>query len=287
MNDIVVQTGANVPDFLKGQAKQSRVGNIDRSDLIVPRVKLLQAISPEVTAFDTAKAGEFWHSVADASLGTSLRAIPIIIRKSQVLWSPRNDDRGILARSTDAVHWDDWQNEDGTPKQFTVKLKGSPQPVTYTLAETVAESGLAEFGSSVPGDKNSPPAAALTYDMLWYFIDHPSLSPAVIINARGSVKKAKMLISKIDNSPVDHYGQVYKIGIKQEQGDEGPYYNYEYSADGFVQDESLFNYCKDMHGVWAEKQWKASDENADPEAAEGSSGHKTSGPLPTEKERKF
>lgn len=255
-------TGTALPDFMK-KGKTTSVGNVDSSDKIVPRVKLLQAISPEVTDFDDAKAGEFFHTIAGHTLGKSLRAVPILIRKTFALWSPRNDDRGLLARASDGVHWDDPFDENGNPRQYTIRPKGSPHDVTYTLAKTVAESGLDKFGSSVAGDPNSPPAAALTYQMLWYFLDHPELSPAIIINTRSSVKKAKMLISKIEGRPVDHFGQVFTIGIKQEKGDEGPFFNYEYTADGYLQDAALYEELGAMYESFKTESWRPSDEGED------------------------
>lgn len=263
-------SGASMPDFLK-TGKTEQVGNINSTDKIIPRIKLLQAISPEVTDFDDAKAGEFFHTIAGHTIGKSIRAVPLLIRKTYALWTPRNDDRGLLARSSDGIHWDDWQEADGSPKQFKVKPKGSPHEVTYTLARTVAESGLDQFGTSIPGDNNSAPAAALTYQMLWYFLDHPDLSPAIIINTRSSVKKAKLLISKIEGRPVNHYGQVFNIGIKQEKGDEGPFYNYDYSADGYLQDADLYKELEGLYQTLKTESWRPNDEG-DEEAATGDAG---------------
>jgi hypothetical protein len=252
--------GNTLPAYLQG-GKQTKFGNTDSTDFIIPRVKLLQAISPEVTENDGAKAGEFWHTIVAQSLGKELRGIPILVRKSFVLWSPRNDDRGILARANDGLHWDNADME------FTVKPKGSPNPVTYKLGKTVHDKidgrpALSEFGSSIPGDANSPPAAALTYQMLWFFPDHPDLSPAIIINTRSSVKPAKALISRIDLMPVDSYGQVYKIGISQEQGDEGPYFNYKYAADGYAE-QVEYERCKALYESFSTTSWRANDESED------------------------
>lgn len=254
--------GASVPAFLQTESK-ARLGNIDRSDLIIPRIKLLQAISPEVTEFDNAKQGVFWHTVAGEPLGNSLLGIPILMRKTYVLWSPRNDDRGILARADDGLHWD---HPAGT--KFTVRPKGSPHDIAYILGGTVHERvdghpALSEFGSSVPGDPQSPPAAALTYQFLWFFPDFPDMSPAIIINTRSSVKHGKDLISKIDMKPVDPYGQLYRIGIKQEQGDEGPFYNYVYSGEGYVQDQGLYERCKAIYDTFSDKEWRANDEGSE------------------------
>jgi hypothetical protein len=156
----VANTNSQVPDHLR-DFKKASIGNVDSSDRIIPRIKLIQAISPELQEFPEAKAGQFWHTTAQQNLGPSLKAIPIIIRKSYVLWAPRSDDRGILARAMDGIHWDPADAE------FTVKPKGSSQSITYRTRKTVAESKLDQFGSSIPGDANSPPAASLTYNMMW------------------------------------------------------------------------------------------------------------------------
>lgn len=270
-----------LPAHLQG-GKQHKFGNVDSTDLIIPRVKLMQAISPEVTENDAAKAGEFWHTIAAQSLGKEFRGIPIMVKKTYVLWAPRNDDRGILARANDGLNWDN------AGMEFTVKPKNSPHNVTYKLGRTVHEKtgdgpALSEFGSSIPGDANSPPAAALTYQMLWFLPDFPELSPVTMINTRSSVKPAKALISRIDLMPVDSYGQVYTVGVVQEKGDEGPYNNYKYTAAGYA-DEDQYNIAKAIYDKFANLEWRANDEGEDPDKGEGGEHRSArSGPATSDK----
>lgn len=269
-NEVVKQAPGGVPAHLAQYAK-ARIGNIDASDQIVPRIKLLQAISPELQDFETAKAGNFWHTVSSELLGNQILGVPIIVQKSYVLWSPRNDDRGILARARDGVHWDVPNTE------FTVKPKGSPSSVVYNTKNTVAESGLDQFGSSIPGDPQSVPAASLTYNMLWYFPELEGVSPiAVIINTRSSIRPMQHLLSRLDNSPYAHYLSKVTIGIKQEKGAEGPFYNYVYTAAGFV-DEDMAAKTKTLYDKYSKLSWAASDESSDVEESGGGGGSK-SGP---------
>lgn len=255
-----------LPAHLQG-GKTTKVGNIDSTDLIIPRVKLLQAISPEVEAeLEGAKAGVFWHTIAGQSMGNKLRAVPIILRKSYVLWAPRGDDRGILARANDGLNWDN------AGMEFTIKPKNSPHNVTYKLGDTVHEKtgdgpALSEFGSSIPGDPKSPPAAALTYQFLWFFPEFQELSPAIIINTRSSVKPAQNLISKIDLRPVDHFGQVYQIGVIKENGAEGPFFNYSYTSDGYASEDE-YNMAKMMYEKFVNENWRANEEHADTDIAD-------------------
>lgn len=262
MNEVVKSTGSQVPAHLQGYAK-GKLGNIDSSDKVIPRVKLIQAISPEVHDFEgIAKAGQFWHTIAQQNMGPTLKGIPIVIRKSFVLWSPRNDDRGILARAMDGIHWDPADAE------FRVKPKGSPNEVIYKTAKTVAESKLDQFGTSIPGDANSPPAASLTYNLMWWLPDYPELSPSIVINTRSSVKPMQQLLTRIDSKPVAHYCQLYEIGSVQQKGAEGPYFNFTYTGIGFA-DEAQAKLCNEMYEQFSKGGWVANDETEDEPANSG------------------
>lgn len=252
----LVKTGGNALPAHLAQYQKAKMGNIDSSDKIIPRIKLMQAISPELVDFQEAKAGQFWHTIAQENIGPTLKAIPILVRKSYMLWAPRGDERGILARAMDGIHWDPPE------AAFTVKPKGSPNPITYHTKKTVAESGLDQFGSSIPGDSNSPPAASLTYNMMWYLIDRPDLSPALIINTRSSVKPMQQLLSRIDSKQVAHYVQVYNIGSVQQKGAEGPYFNFTYTGAGFA-DEQQAALCAEMYENFSKGGWIANDETED------------------------
>jgi hypothetical protein len=253
--DVTNPNQGGVPAHL-AKYQKVRIGNVDVTDQIIPRIKLIQAISPEVTEFNEAKPGTFWHTVVNQNLGDKLLGIPIVIRKSYVLWAPRNDDRMILARAMDGVHWD-------VPNaEFTVKPKGSVNSVTYHTKNTVMESGLDRFGSSIPGDPQSVPAASLTYNMLWFFPEFPHLSPSVIINTRSGIKPMQQLLSKIDSKQVAHFAQLYTIGIFQAKGAEGPYFNYTYTGAGFA-DEPIAEITAGLYAKYADAAWQASDETSD------------------------
>lgn len=246
-----------VPDYLRGEKKTERIGNIDRSDLVIPRIKLLSAVNPEIEEFDNAKAGEFWHSTLKESMGKELIGIPILIRKTYVLWAPRGDDRGILARSRDGIYWDPPEGK------FEVKFSKNPRTYIWVLKPTVAESRLDQFGTQRDDDENSPPAAALTYEMLWLFPNRMDLGPSIILNARGSVKSCQDLLSMIDVKPFDHYRQLYSIGVKSSKGPENNmYFNYDYRGLGYA-DESDSEIAKSLFKQYQDIAFHASDERTD------------------------
>jgi len=206
--------------------------NFDRSDVAIPRIKLLQGLSPECESFDSAKPGQFWHTGADLSVGNSVRFIPITRRKKLLLTTPIDDKRGVLARSEDMVHWSPPEGE------FEVKLKGMKKPVTWTLKPTVAESGLDQWGSSNPEDPDSPPAATLFYEYLVILPDHMELGPVVMSLTRSNIAKAKRgLNDKIEMHKARGRPMQCLVFIAEsvtEEGAEGPFKNWMFKADGFA-----------------------------------------------------
>ncbi len=261
-NAVATTKESAVPAFLPRRA--TSIGNVDQSDLILPRVKLLQAISPEVETFEAAKAGNFWHSIAEESLGTSVKIIPIVVRKSYVLWAPRGDQRGILARADDGINWD-------IQDDFKVKPKGSPKEVIWsTKAGTVAASRLDQFGTSIPDDSRSVPAATLQYNILAYAPDYPDVSPFLVLNARSAIKPAKKLISKLELGQVDHFARVFELGRVQEQSADGPFWNYSYIAAGYV-DEDTFKITSALYERYKDLAVRANDTSDDAPFEGGSS----------------
>lgn len=253
---------------LSGGGGKKNFGNIDTTrDIIIPRIKLIQKISPELETHDNAVDGEFWHTIAEQSLGAELRAVPLLTNVSVVLWAPRGDERRILARSSDRQNWDVGGNT-----VFEVKPKGAPKQQWDTKG-SVRESGLLEFGSSIEGDPNSQPAAAETFSFMWWLLDYPQFSPAIIINTRSSVKPAKSLISKVMQRDGQQYEQVYKIEPFLDGGGDQPYYNYKYTADGYVDDEELQAHIKALfENFSASANWKVNDEEQEHAPENGGSG---------------
>jgi len=88
----------NLPAYLKGLSDSERFNddNFDQSDVVVPRVKLSQALSEEVEAFEDAKAGTFWHTGFDINLGSEFEFVICARKKKYMLVAPLEDGQGIL-----------------------------------------------------------------------------------------------------------------------------------------------------------------------------------------------
>ena len=99
-----VEDNSNVPDFMR---EDSRLGkeNIGNDDRIIPRVQLAAAISTPVTE-GKVEAGHFYHTVLEEDLGETLDIVIVHHSKRYTLWTPRHMGGGILARASDALNWD-------------------------------------------------------------------------------------------------------------------------------------------------------------------------------------
>lgn len=222
----------DMPAYMEGHAGKG-LEKLGRGDFEVPRIQLMQAISPEVETFDAAQPGHFWHSMAERDLGESLMIVPVFVDVRYILWRPRNEGGGILARADDGIHWSPPDAE------FNVKLR-SGKHVTWHTAPTVAESGLDQWGSSDPDDPGSQPAATLMYSIVCELPKVPELSPAVVTLQRSAIKVARKLLGKINLGRAPAYGMQFEMSSATEQGLEGPFQNYRFLSSGFVANKAQF-----------------------------------------------
>jgi hypothetical protein len=203
----------NVPAHLRGMQTASE-SNMRQQDQIIPRIKLLQALSPEIEQYrDTARPGLFWHNVMNEPIGEDGgRTLDFICFRSRffyLLFAPRNDPRVVLARANDGIHWVPASGS------FEVKLKGAPNKITYKMAPTVEASGLAEFGSA----------------------NQMHLGPVILSLARSQIKKGKLINTAHKQLGVAMTGLRFRDESIQEQGEEGPYFNHQFKRAGWASPE--------------------------------------------------
>lgn len=263
--DVAPASKFALPAHLVGKPKVQNWGEIDPKQRMLPRLKLLQATSPECATYPgQAIPGQFWHTTLTQSLGAELLGVPLYRRQSYTLWTPKGvpgQDGGVLARAPDFVHWDP---PDGV---FHVRFPNNPKTYTWKTAKTVKESGLDRFGSSRQDDEKSHPAATLTFEVLWFLPDFNTL--ALTLNSRGGVKPAKQLFAMVDSRPVSPFDQRYLICSQRTPGPSGEsYFGYVFRGDGYCSPdlsavtEPLFNQWKGVAFATADETEEESHETA-------------------------
>jgi hypothetical protein len=176
-------------DYLPATIENDGLGNLGEGDYKTPRILLLQGLSPQVQNFPgAARAGHFWHTGMNMSLGDEFVFVPCTANKKVVLWRPRWDQGGgILAFSRDAVNW-----EFGGNTRHTVALdKSGRHTAEWDTGKNVASSGLTEWGSFDPEDDSSPPAAQEVYEYICYLPNSPELSPVLLGVGRTGLPNAR------------------------------------------------------------------------------------------------
>jgi len=256
---------ASVPDFMKGA--ETVKSNLDSDDIELPRMKLLQSLSPELE--DGHKAGDLFHHVMEHSFGSSVRVVPIFHFKSYMLWNPRKSGGGILARADDGVTW----NRLG---EWEVTLDSNKQKRTWAITDrNVRASGLAEWGTSDDQDENSPPAATKLINVVAWLPDFPEMSPIVIPFQRGLLKSGTRWVSKIEMSQAPEFGQVFELSTEKVPNNDGEeYFSFKTRGDGFLKDEDLFEKLGSMHRRFAEMTISVVD--AEGMAGDGTTSDSTS-----------
>lgn len=258
-----VQGGAAaIPEHMRAYAGQG-TENLAQGDYEMPRIKLLQGLSEELQAFDGLKQGMFFHTLAEESLGDKLPVVPLYISKRYVLWNPRHNGGGILARADDAVHWQPPQG------QFDVKLyKDRDVRATWKLAPTVAQSGLAAWGTYDPQDPKSQPAATEVYVYVVALPSRPDLGAVALMLQRTALGPAKKWNGNMNLSKAPIFGRTFDMTSFTDDRGGQKFANYRFTGTGFVEDPQQFEAYRDLHERFKKEGVKVKDEDKADEAGE-------------------
>lgn len=238
-----------MPAFMKGDVGRGMEG-IGRDDIEVPRLKLMQALSPELQEYNDMRPGMFLHTSSEHIFKGPFRAVPVFVDKRYLLWNPRDSGGGILARADDGMHWSP-SNQD-----FTVKLdkKDGGATVHWHTADTVVQSGLAQWGSMNPEDPNSPPAATLMYNYLLAFPDNPELDPAVLTFQRSSIKMGRRFNTKLKTIRAPIFGLIFEFAPFEDTNRAGQsFFNVNVKGAGKVMDEDMYKSLRALNQSMSEK----------------------------------
>ena len=260
-----VDVYAGIPEHMRKDIGKG-LENLSQGDYEMPRLKLLQGISPELLEKDGLKAGWFYHTLTEDRVGENngLRVVPIYIDKRYVLWRPRHDGGGILARADDGVHWNPGVGE------FEVFVdKAKTKKVKWVLAPTVAASRLGQWGTYDPDDPKSPPAATQCYVVVVMSPDNPELGPMALMLQRSTIRVARKLMGKLQVSRAPSFGTVFTMDSVLDQNANGDkFYNFRFTMDGFVQDAEEYNMYAKLHEQFKKSGVQVKDLEGADEAGE-------------------
>ena len=121
----------------------------DPKDLLMPRIELLQAMSPAVQD-GKGKAGDIVNQISKSPLPTNI-IIPIAMHRKYIRWIPRSEGGGIEYQTTDAndprvITDTKWGAHGEKPTctaylNFLVLLEGSTLPIVLSFSMTNYQTG--------------------------------------------------------------------------------------------------------------------------------------------------
>ena len=235
----VAVVDSNLPAYLQEMVgRPARLDdNFDETDIVLPRIALLQGMSEACKEHAEASPGVFWHTGMDFVVDP-LKFVICTRRKRYLLMAPLEDGQGVLARSNDAVTWD-------SMGEWTIMLdRKTKRTATWKIDDTnVARSGLLNWGTSDPAIPDSPPAATLFYDYVVILPEYPEFGLTCISLARSAIKRAKKgLNDKIalhasNGRPMQSL--LFEAKVTTENSDFGSFYNWQFAGAGFA-DEDVF-----------------------------------------------
>lgn len=248
---------AKLPDWMRDYAGEGQE-DIGREDIAMPRLKLGQAMSPEVKDQKIANEGDLIHSITKEVLceaGKSLQIIPIAYSKEYILWYDREGPHGggIAARARKVIVDGERRYMWDKPNQVFEDKIGGRIPVKYETKKFIDEDGLGAWGSSIPGDPDSGPAAAEHHNYVVMLPEHQNTMIALSLS-RTAAKKAREFNSLLKMGQVPTYARIYQLSTFIDRSDNNSFANYQFSGGyEIIQDENLFTQLRELHQTLKDK----------------------------------
>jgi hypothetical protein len=228
--------------FLQNYDGPMGTENIDNADVAVPRIKIGQSMNDEVKDGRVVEGSLFINVNGEVLWRPGDDPLPVHIvniQKEYALWRPRKDgDGGILARArpvkTGGVIRYEW---DKPNTKFDVKVEGKVA-VTWETKRYVDEDKLNEWGTEIPGNEDSGPAATETHNYLLMFPTRDCIVAAASL-ARSAVRVARNLNAIIKMGPprVPLPLRRYTLQtVDDVGGNSEKFKNWQFAADGLLID---------------------------------------------------
>lgn len=239
---VVASTAANLPSYLAGFSGPTGTEDIGAEDVTVPRLKIGQDMSKEVQGGDVER-GDLFLNVTGSTLVEAGQKLPFVVlarAKEFILWRPKKDNGGgILARAKpvqtpDGVRYA-WDKPNTT---FDVKVEGVV-PVKWKTKTYIDEDGLDQWGSEIPGQKDSKIAATAHHNYIVILPTQDDLIVALSLS-RTAAPKAKDFnaMLKMGRGPLQ--SRIYTVETVDDARDGNDFKNYKFLQAGFVPDENDF-----------------------------------------------
>lgn len=200
---MVLGDQAQMPDHIKAKMGTQARGseNVNSEDLVIPRLEVLQDLSPQVDDSDPkyikgAKPGMLMNSVTGRIYGNNVAVVPVYFQKQFLLWRDRDAGGGFLGAFPD-------------PAAAEVRKNTEKDKQSLQIIDTPIHYGL--------------------------LVDRESgaVDEIVIAMPRTKAKISRQWNSMVRLAGGDRWDRVYMIGTAKEKNKKGQFYNYTITQSGY------------------------------------------------------
>lgn len=199
---------ATFSDERPSWATESARGSEDvgMNDIILPRLDVLQAISPQVKKKDPkyiegAEQGQIFNTVSGEIYGDSLTFIPIKFQREFIIWQDRDSGGGFKGAFP-------------TADEAEEALSQIENPDLHEIVETHVH-------------------------YVFIVTDTGRLEEAVLSLAKSKRKTSRKLNTLVQMAGVDRFARAYKLMATEASGAKGEYWTFDVSPLGYVQKEQF------------------------------------------------
>ncbi len=191
------------PAFMgEGERGQENVG---LEDLSIPRVDIIQSLSPQRKKNDPAyiegaEEGLIFNNVTSRIYGNVISFVPVYYRKEWLLWKLQSEGGGFCGA---------YPNEQEARNEMAVK---GLNPEQHEIVDTAQQFGLVVMPDG-------------------------QIDEVVLSMAKSKMKVNRQLNTMIKMSGGDRFSRAYELKAVQVNGPKGDYYNFNVRSLGYISEE--------------------------------------------------
>ena len=211
------QDVATRPEFMKGKGRGSE--NVSTNDLTIPRLDLIQDLSPQRKKTDPeyingAEEGMFFNSVSKQLYGDAVIFIPVYFRKEYIIWKSRKSGGGFAG---------------AFPTESDAFAAIEAQDLNPEIHEVVESAQ--HFGIIVDN----------------YTSDTPAVEEIVMTMSKSKMKANRQLNTMVRMAGGDRFERAYLIQSYTDRNKQNEsYMNIKVTQKGYVS-ENLYHICEKMY----------------------------------------
>lgn len=176
--------------------------NVGANDIILPRIDVLQALSPQIKKSDPgyiqgAEQGEIFNTVSGELYGSNVMIVPIMFRREYVNWQSRASGGGFRG-----------------------------------AFPTLQDAEIARMDEENPGEIES--VETHVHFVLLLDEDTGKAEEAVLSWSRSKCKASRKLNSLVQMAGGERYGRAYKLSAIEAKGPKGEYWSFDLAPVGYV-----------------------------------------------------